>query len=199
METLYPFLKFLHILTVIFMAAPLYSLIIVNERVLFSKEMVYSVDRYMETIIGKNAIRCFIFQLTALVTGLWLLARLGWPWNMVLVLKLIGLFSLMILLSIVHFGIQSKIEGHFGRLHGDPIPAEAAQEIKRLAALCLFILIVIVLISLQIFSRFPLFANLIILVLAALFSRRAFSEPLSPIFSSIRQNDEKNRVRVEWW
>ena len=185
METLYPFVKFLHILTVIFMAAPLYSLIIVNERILFSKEMVYSVDRYMETIIGKNAIRCFIFQITALVTGLLLLWHLGWPWNTVLVMKLVGLFLLMILLSIVHFGIQSKIERHFGRLHGDPIPVEAAQDIKRLrghrkrlAALCLFILIVIVLISLQIFNRFPLPANLIILALAALFSRRAFSKPL---------------------
>src|SRR3989338_11157981 len=99
METFYSLVKFMHILTVIFMAAPLYSLIIVNERALFSKEMVYAVDRYMETIIGKNAIRCFIFQFTALVTGLWLLWHLGWAWNTVLVLKLILLFVLMILLS----------------------------------------------------------------------------------------------------
>ena len=185
MESLYPFLKFLHILTVIFMAAPLYSLIIVNERALFSKEMVYSVDRYMETMIGKNAIRCFIFQLTALVTGLLLLWHLGWPWNVVFVLKLALLFALMILLSIVHFGIQAKIEDYFGRIQGDPISAEIASNIKRLrgyrkrlATLCLFILIVIVLISLQIFSPFPILANLIILALAALFSKRAFSKPL---------------------
>src|SRR3990167_9361991 len=107
MESLYPFLKFLHILTVIFMAAPLYSLIIVNERALFSKEMVYTLDRYMETIIGKNAVRCFIFQLTALATGLWLVGHLEWDWNTVLVLKFALLIVLMILLSIVHFCIRS--------------------------------------------------------------------------------------------
>ena len=185
METLYSLVKFLHILTVIFMAAPLYSLIIVNERALFSKEMVYAVDRYMETIIGKNAVRCFIFQLTALATGLWLVGHLGWAWDTILVLKFVLLVVLMILLSIVHFGIQSKIERFFDQIHGDPIPAQTASAVKRLrfyrkrlAAVCLFILMVVVLISLQIFGRYPLLANLIILMLAALFSVRAFKNPL---------------------
>src|SRR3990167_8490752 len=109
MEGLYAVLKFLHILTVVFMAAPLYSLIIVNERALFSPHMVYAVDRYMETMIGKNALRCYVFQLTALLTGLWLMWTLGWSWNTVLVLKLLLLFALMALLSIVHFGIQPRI------------------------------------------------------------------------------------------
>ena len=185
METLYSLVKFLHILTVIFMAAPLYSLIIVNERALFSKEMVYTLDRYMETIIGKNAVRCFIFQLTALATGLWLVGHLEWAWNTVLVLKFVLLIALMILLSIVHFGIQPKIERLFGQIQDDPIPAQTASAVKRLrlyrkrfAAFCLFILMVIVLISLQIFNRYPLFANGIILSLAALFSVRAFKNPL---------------------
>ena len=185
METLHSLIKFLHILTVIFMAAPLYSLIIVNERALFSKEMVYAVDRYMETIIGKNAVRCFIFQLTALATGLWLVGHLGWAWNTILILKFVLLIVLMILLSIVHFGIQSKIERLFGKVQGDPIPAQTASEVKRLrlyrkrfAAVCLFILMVIVLVSLQIFDRYPLFANVIILALAGLFSVRAFKNPL---------------------
>ena len=167
------------------MAAPLYSLIIVNERALFNKEMVYSVDRYMETIIGKNAVRCFIFQSTALATGLWLVWHMGWVWNTELILKFALLVALMILLSIVHFGIQSKIERLFDDIHGDPIPTQTASAVKRLrlyrkrfAAACLFILMVIVLISLQIFSRYPLFANLIILALAALFSVRAFRNPL---------------------
>src|SRR3989338_3937761 len=130
METLHSLIKFLHILTVIFMAAPLYSLIIVNERSLFSKEMVYTVDRYMETIIGKNALRCFIFQLTALATGLWLVGHLGWAWNTVLILKFVLLIVLMILLSIVHFGIQSKIERLFGKVQGDPIPGQTTPEVS---------------------------------------------------------------------
>ena len=57
MEIFDAFLKFSHILTVVFMAAPLYSLVIVNERALYSQQMVYQVDRYMETLIGKNAVR----------------------------------------------------------------------------------------------------------------------------------------------
>jgi hypothetical protein len=35
MDSWYPLFKFLHILAVVFMAAPLYSLIVVNERALF--------------------------------------------------------------------------------------------------------------------------------------------------------------------
>ena len=124
MESVYAFVKFLHVLTVIFMAAPLYSLIIVNERALFSPQMVYQVDRYMETMIGKNALRCYIFQLTALLTGLWLVWKLGWSWNPILVLKLLLLFALMALLSIVHWRIQPRIETLFNQVKGDPVPQE---------------------------------------------------------------------------
>jgi hypothetical protein len=185
MESVYAFLKFLHILTVIFMAAPLYSLIIVNERALFSPQMVYQVDRYMETMIGKNALRCYVFQLTALLTGLWLVWKLGWSWNLILVLKLLLLFVLMALLSIVHLRIQPKIEKLFNQLKGDPVPQEIAAQIKplrllrkRLAATCLFLMIATVLLGLQVFSQFPLLANLLILALAGLFSARAFTKPL---------------------
>jgi hypothetical protein len=185
MDTLYSFLRFLHILTVVFMAAPLYSLIIVNERALYSREMIYAVDRYMETIIGKNAVRCFIFQLTALGTGLWLTGHLGWPWNTVLILKLVLLSLLMILLSVVHFGIQPKIERLLSQVKGDPLAEEIVSQIKplrlfrkKLAAMCLFFMIVIVLLGLQIFARFPLVANLVILLLTGFFSYRAFQKPL---------------------
>ena len=185
MESLYAFLKFLHILTVVFMAAPLYSLIIVNERALFSPQMVYQVDRYMETMIGKNALRCYVFQLTALVSGLLLVWKLGWSWNPVLVLKLLLLFVLMALLSVVHLCLQPRIEKLFNQVKGDPVPQEIAARIrplrllrKRLAATCLFLMITTVLLGLQVFSRFPLPANLLMLVLAGLFSARAFRKPL---------------------
>lgn len=185
MESLSAFLKFLHILTVVFMATPLYSLIIVNERALFSPQMVYQVDRYMETMIGKNALRCYVFQLTALVTGLLLVWKLGWSWNPVLVLKLLLLFVLMALLSIIHFGIQPRIEKLFNQVKGDPVLQEIAAQIKplrllrkRLAATCLFLMITTVLLGLQVFSPFLLPANLLMLVLAGLFSARAFQKPL---------------------
>ena len=50
-------LKFVHILGVVFMSAPLYSLILVNERALLGPSMVYGVDRYMENLIKKTP-RC---------------------------------------------------------------------------------------------------------------------------------------------
>ena len=185
MESLYAFLKFLHILTVVFMAAPLYSLIIVNERALFSPQMVYQVDRYMETMIGKNALRCYVFQLTALVSGLLLVWKLGWSWNPVLVLKLLLLFVLLALLSVVHLCLQPRIEKLFNQVKGDPVPQEIAARIrplrllrKRLAATCLFLMMGAVLLGLQVFSLFPFIANLLILVLAGFFSVRAFKNPL---------------------
>jgi len=185
MESLYFFFKFLHILTVVFMAAPLYSLIIVNERALFSPSMVYAVDRYMETMIGKNALRCYVFQLTALLTGLALVWRIGWGWNWVLWAKLFLLIGLTGLLSVVHFGIQPRIERLLGRVKGDPIPQEIAGQIKplrmfrkRLATTCLFLVITTVLLGLQVFGPFPLWMNLLILGGAGLFSFRAFKKPL---------------------
>lgn len=65
---LYEVLKFLHILAVVFMSAPLYNLIIVNERVRFGKAPA-QVDRYFENLIRGNAVRCCVFQLTVFMTG----------------------------------------------------------------------------------------------------------------------------------
>jgi hypothetical protein len=44
--SLYDTLKFLHVITVVFMAAPLYNLVVVNERVRFGKAHL-DVDRYL--------------------------------------------------------------------------------------------------------------------------------------------------------
>ena len=71
----YDLLKFAHVIAVVFMAAPLYNLIVVNERVRFGKAHL-QVDQYFENIIRGNSTRCYIFQVTALVTGV-LLATLS--------------------------------------------------------------------------------------------------------------------------
>ena len=47
---LYDVLKFLHLITVVFMAAPLYNLVVVNERARFGKAHL-QVDQYFESII----------------------------------------------------------------------------------------------------------------------------------------------------
>src|SRR3972149_10882303 len=73
---LYDMLKFLHIITVVFMAAPLYNLVVVNERLRFGKAHV-QVDQYFEAIIRGDSARCYVFPVTALVTGVWLVVQAG--------------------------------------------------------------------------------------------------------------------------
>lgn len=177
--------KFLHVLTVVFMAAPLYNLIVVNERLRFGKAP-YAVDRYFENLIKSNAQRCFAFQLTALVTGVLLILLSGQPLsllftNRILLAKFFVLLLLTILLSYVHFGIQPRIEAVLGQVQGEEIPPPLAATLlpwrsrrKKLAGLCLFFVIVLVLLGLQVFVRFhPLVTGLLIL-LAAGFSWRVY-------------------------
>jgi hypothetical protein len=185
----YDGVKFLHILSVVFMSAPLYNLIVVNERVLFGKAP-FAVDRYFENIIKGAAVRCYVYQLTALVTGVLLLPLAGVPFtalfeNPVLLVKFLLLGALMGLLSVLHFKIQPAIEERLSRVEGDEIPSGVAEEIaplrarrKRLAALCLFIFIAIVLLGLQVYGRFGLPVNLLLIALAALFSYRVYLTPV---------------------
>jgi len=181
----YDAVKFLHVLTVVFMAAPLYNLIVVNERRRFGKAP-YAVDRYFENLIKASALRCFVFQATALVTGLLLIPLSGQPLsglftNRVLLAKLLLLLLLTMLLSYVHFGIQPRIEALLAQVQGEAIPSDIAAQLlpwrarrKKLAGFCLFFVITLVLLGLQVFVRFhPLLTGLLIL-LAAGFSWRVY-------------------------
>ena len=185
----YDLLKFLHILTVVFMAAPLYNLVVVNERVKFGKAHI-QVDRYFENLIRGNAARCYVFQATALVTGV-LLVGLGGSWiplvtNWVLLAKLIILLILTGLLSVVTFSLQPRIDGLLAQVTGDAIPQEIAAQIgpvrlrrKRLAATCLFLVISTVLLGLQVSVPFGIPLNALLLLLAALFAWRVYRTPIT--------------------
>src|SRR3972149_9092857 len=184
----YELLRFLHVLAVGFMAAPLYNLIVVNERVRFGKAHLH-VDQYFENIIRGNSTRCFIFQLTALVTGVLLVAR-GGPvlslfTNWVLLVKLLLLLALIGLLSVVTFSIQPRIDRLLAQAQGEAIPGPIAAQIaplrprrKRLASVCLFLVITTVLLGLQVFSPFGVPLTGILIVLAALFAWRVYRTPI---------------------
>ncbi len=186
---MYEVMKFVHVLTVVFMAAPLYNLIVVNERGRFGKAPV-AVDRYFENLIRGNAIRCYVFQLTALATGILLIPIGGEAWqalftNWVLLVKFLLLLILTALLSWVTFGIQPRIDGLLNQVQGETIPAEVASQItplrglrKRLAATCLFLVIVTVLLGLQVFSRFSPVITIGLILLAALFAWRVYRTPI---------------------
>jgi hypothetical protein len=186
MATAYQVLKFLHVLGFVFMAIPLFNLIVVNERALLGVPFEYHADRYMENIIRRGAYRCFVFQGTVLVSGVLML--LVGPWgfgalwsNWVLLAKTLALLTLMALLSYVHLGLQPRIEAILASVGPDvPAPADLPARLKpfrirrkRLATVCLFLVITAIILGLQVRERFggPLTIGLI--ALAGLFAWRA--------------------------
>ncbi len=185
----YDAVRFLHILAVVFMSAPLYNLIVVNERLRFG-DAPYAVDRYFENLIKTNALRCYVFQATALVTGLLLLVLTGLSLgelvaNRVLLAKLVLLLTLTVLLSYVHFGIQPRIEALLAQVQGEAIPSSIAGELrpwrsrrKKLAGVCLFFVILLVLLGLQVFGPFSLMTNGLLVLAAAAFAWRVYTSPI---------------------
>jgi hypothetical protein len=186
MGSAYAILKFLHVLGFVFMAIPLFNLIVVNERAQLGSAFNYYADRYMENIIRRGAGRCFTFQTTVLVTGVLLLVfgPLGiaalWS-NWVILVKTLLLFTLMGLLSYVHLGLQPRIEALMAEASPDTAaPADLAARLKptrvrrkRLATLCLFLVIVIIVFGLQVYGTFSPVLNAVLILLAGLFAWRA--------------------------
>ena len=186
MENLYEVLKLLHILSFVFMAIPLFNLIIVNERAVMGSSFVYATDRYMENIIRRGAARCYVFQTSVLLTGILLLifGPLGiealWQ-NWVVLVKTALLFVLMALLSHVHFSLQPKIEMRMAEINPDePAPENFAAQLKpyrvrrkRLATLCLFVVVTTIIFGMQVYGTFSPLMTIGLIILAALFTWRA--------------------------
>lgn len=186
MIELYALFRFLHIVSFVFMSVPLFNLIVVNERMMMGKSFDYPVDRYMENIIKRGASRCYVFQSSVLVTGILLLlfGPLGigaLVQNWVILVKTLLLLVLMGLLSYVHFGLQPRIEEAMATVGPDaPAPEGFAARLKpyrtrrkRLATFCLFIVITIIILGLQVYVRFNPFMTLGLIALAGLFAWRA--------------------------
>ena len=171
MEHAYNLLKLLHILGFVFMSIPLFSLIVVNERALMGG-FDFKVDRYMENIIRRGAARCYVFQSTALVTGVLLLVvgPLGiealWE-NWVLLAKTVLLFALMGLLSVVHLRIQPQVEAVLAGV--DPEATEQPDYAarlkphrvlrKRLATVCLFFVLAAIILGVQVYGTLSVGLN----------------------------------------
>ncbi|MCL5773245.1 MAG: hypothetical protein M1536_02560 [Firmicutes bacterium] len=174
-------IKLVHILSFFFMSAPFYSLIVVNERAKVPGKD-FKVDRYLENIVKGQAMRCYVFQLTALITGVLLVHFEGMGLssiltNYVLLLKTVLLLALMGLLSFVHLGIQPKIESLLSQVKEGTISDEIFNELrpwrlkrKKLAAFCLFVVLVVIILGMQVFVPYNAVANGILLILAAFFS-----------------------------
>ncbi len=185
MEILYDVLKFFHVMNFVFMSVPLFNLIVVNERANLGGSFNYYADRYMENIIRRGATRCFVFQSTVGISGVMLLifGSLGiealWT-NWVVLAKTLLLFTLMGLLSYVHFSLQPKIESFLADLGPESAVSDGfAGKLKpyrvrrkRLATLCLFLVITTIILGLQVYETFSPILTIILIGLAGLFALR---------------------------
>lgn len=147
-------------------------------------------DRYMDNIIKARTIRCYIYQLTAAVTGMLLvylrslgLSSLLTDW--VLAAKIILLIALTSLLSYVHLSLQPRIDALFAQAGTNAVTKELGAQVgplrsrrKSLAVTCLSLVITTVLLGLQVYARFNPLLILVLVVVTALFVWRAYRTPI---------------------
>jgi hypothetical protein len=185
MESFYHVLQLLHVIGFAFMSVPLFNLIVVNERAQLGGAFSYPADRYMENIIRRGATRCYVFQTTVLVSGVLLLVfgPLGiaalWT-NPIVLIKTLLLFVLMGLLSYVHFGLQPRIEGLLADITAETTDTDQLPALlkpyrvtrKRLATLCLFLVVTAIILGLQVYGRFNPLLTVLLIVLAGVFTLR---------------------------
>ncbi len=70
----------LHMIAMLFMAAPLYALLAVGERGRFTIPPNYNTDRYLENILKSQPVRCYAYLAVIAVTGFLLIWVRGWVW-----------------------------------------------------------------------------------------------------------------------
>ena len=183
----YSLFKVIHIVTAILMAWPFYALVIVNQRARLGPPLGDRVDVYMETIIRNRAIPCFVFQATALLSGLAMVFLSGQGLESLVKFPALGLkFGLLLViasnLSFVHFRLQPQIDDLFDQA-GAPVPPAAAQRIgrlrlqrKRLASICFFVVLTNSMLGVQTWNPFPWWLTILLLVLIAVFTWRAYKQ-----------------------
>ena len=180
-------LRVIHILAAILMAWPYYALVAVNQRARLGPPLGDRADLFMENIIRNRVMPCYVFQLSALVSGVWLLFATGvglspLTSNWVLAAKFLLLFVIGGLLSVVHFNLQPRIDALFAKASGGKIEEADAIQIralrltrKRLSSVCLFVVLIEAMLGAQAFAAFPLWLTAALVVLLAAFTWRTYS------------------------
>ena len=186
MNELIPIVRVVHIITAVLMAWPFYALVAVNQRVRLGPPLGDRADIYMENIIKNRTIPCFIFQATALISGLTLIFLRGQGLGALLENPALGIkFFLLLmiggLLSYVHMNLQPRIDALFSQA-GDTMQADTASRIgvlrsrrKRMASVCMFVVLVSAMLGLQVWAPFPIWLTTLSVAAIALFTWRAYS------------------------
>ena len=178
-------LRVIHVVTAMLMIWPFYALVAVNQRGRLGPPLGDRVDTYIENIIKNRTVPCFVFQGTALITGLALIRLRGLGFDALLNTPLLGLKFLLLLLiagllSYVHLRVQPSIDRLFAEATPGPILAEIASQIqrlrlrrKRLASVCLFSVLTMAMFGVQVWAAFPVWLTLIMLLAIVAFVWRA--------------------------
>lgn len=177
----------LHLVATMFMAAPLYALISVNERAHFTVPPNYNTDRYLENMIKHQPIRCYTYLAVLFVTGIMLIWARGWIWlDWALITKLVASTAMVFLLSYVHFNIQPHVEGILDKIKpGEEVLAEDRATLlawrgrrKRLAGICLFLVLTALIMGVRVTFSYTPWLAAAFMVVAALFAWRVFHTPV---------------------
>lgn len=187
MATLTGILLVIHVINALLMAWPFYALVAVNQRGRLGPPVGDRVDLYMENIIKNRTIPCFVFQGTALVSGAALVLLRGRGLGdlftePLLALKFFPLLLIGGLLAYVHVSLQPRIDALFAQAGGSPASPELAKQIgplrlrrKRLATVCLFVVLFSAMLGVQVWTPFPIWLTLLLTAVVGLFTWRAYS------------------------
>ena len=189
MDILISVLKVIHIIGAILMAWPFYALVAVNQRIRLGPPLGDRTDTYMENTIKNRTVPCFVFQATALVTGLALVLLRGMGLDALLTNPMLGLKFLLLvliatLLSYVYLNLQPQIDMLFAQA-GNPVPTDIAARIgalrlrrKRIASICMFVVLTISMLGVQVWAAFPLWLTAFMVAAIAAFTWRAYQSTI---------------------
>lgn len=175
--------RVIHVVAAVFMAAPLYMLILVNERARHGRAIEANMDGYMEGIVSSQPLRCYVYLAALAVTGFgfFLLAGRGLEpiiGNWMVATKVVLTLVLAGLLTYVHTGIQPQIVALLARGGEDAAIWALRKRRKRLTATCLFLVITIVLLGIRLVVPYSPTLLAASVALGALFAWRAFGAPV---------------------
>ena len=185
MATLIDILRVIHIVNAILMAWPFYALVTVNQRAHLGPPLGDRVDTYMENIIKNRSIPCFVFQGTALATGLALVLLRGLGLDALLSHPVLGLKFLLLLLiagllTYVHVALQPQVDALFAKA-ASPVPPDLASQIgalrlrrKRIATICMFVVLTVSMFGVQVWAAFPLWLSALLVMAIVIFTWRAY-------------------------
>jgi hypothetical protein len=192
MDNVISILRVIHVITAVLMAWPFYALVVVNQRMRLGPPLGDRMDTLLENTIKNRMLPCYIFQATALVTGLALILLRGMGLDTLITIPVLGLKFLVLLviaglLSVVTFSLQPRIDALFTRrdVNGKILEEDASQiralrgRRKQLSALCMFCVLAEAMLGVQAWVAFPVWLTVVLIAAIVAFTWRAYKSEIS--------------------